>query len=309
MLGIFAAIIFSLYKARISSMIEILSFEVEEAFHKKSLYNFLVAKISQFSKMHIRALMDAGKCKVNGEINHTGHHVKEGDLVELEVNIKAETSMKAEDIPLDIIFEDNEIIVLNKPSGMLVHPTKGVRSGTLLNALAYYLNRDTNDSNFIRAGLIHRLDKKTSGLMVIAKTNRAHRILSGHFQRKLVDKVYCAAVEGTMAEDFGKIEAPIGRDAERQVWEIADYGKPSKSEWSVIERRKDSTLLQLIPVTGRTNQLRLHLAHIGHPIIGDDLYGGKDYHRLCLHAAKLTFWHPNGSNRLSFETDIPADFC
>lgn len=290
-------------------MIEVWSFEVEKAFHKKSLYNFLIAKISQFSKMHIRSLMDDGKCKVNGEVNHTGHHVKEGDVVELEVNIRAETSMKPEEIDLDILFEDSEIIVLNKPAGMLVHPTKGVRSGTLLNALAHYLNRDTEDSNFIRAGLIHRLDKKTSGLMVIAKTNRAHRILSGHFQRKLVEKVYLAVIEGKMKEDAGTIEAPIGRDSERQVWEIADYGKPSQTEWSVLERREDSTLLELVPITGRTNQLRLHLAHIGHPIIGDNLYGGRDYTRLCLHAAKLSFWHPNGSVRHSFETGIPDDFC
>ncbi len=258
--------------------------------------------------MYLKHLILEGDCTVNGKVENAGYHLHSDDFVEIEIEIKPEIEMIPENIPLEIIFEDNELIVINKPTGMLVHPTKGVRRGTLLNALLYYLNADekgiVKSGKLIRAGLVHRLDKQTSGLMVIAKNPRSHRILCSHFQRRLVEKKYLAVVEGIIGDDSGTINAPIGRNAEERFWQISEDGKSAESRFQVVERFADKTLLELEPVTGRTNQLRLHCAHIGHPIIGDDKYGGREFPRLCLHACKLSFWHPNGSERLEFETTL-----
>jgi 23S rRNA pseudouridine1911/1915/1917 synthase len=213
--------------------------------------------------------------------------------------------MKPQNIPFEIIFEDDELLVVNKASGMLVHPTHWEKNGTLLNAVAWHLNKD--GGNFIRPGLIHRLDKETSGLIVVAKTSHAHRVLADHFHRKLVEKRYAALVDGIVEENEGVITAPIGRFAEEKLWNIKADGKPAETRFRVIKRNKDSTLLELEPVTGRTNQLRIHCAHIGHPIMGDYRYQRREFSRLCLHAQKLSFWHPNGNRRLEFETKIPEE--
>jgi 23S rRNA pseudouridine1911/1915/1917 synthase len=291
-------------------MNDVLFFEVEESLHKLRLEDFLFRKFPTLSKMYLREIITDGKCTVGGMAKDRGFKLRTGNKIEIEVDLSAQTSMMPENIPLDIIFEDNEIIVVNKAAGMLVHPTKGVRNGTLLNALTYHLNykHERDSEEFIRAGLVHRLDRKTSGLIVIAKNLRALRIIADHFTRRIVDKRYFALVEGIVEEDSGTINAPIGKDEEKRVWHITEDGKSAESIFQVIERKENSTLLEMKPVTGRTNQLRLHCLHIGHPIIGDDLYGGQAFPRLCLHAYKLSFWHPNGGERLEFETKLPTDF-
>jgi 23S rRNA pseudouridine1911/1915/1917 synthase len=178
-----------------------------------------------------------------------------------------------------------------------------------LNALAHHLNISKKSAaDFRRAGLVHRLDKDTSGLVVIAKTAPSHRILCRHFQKKLVEKRYFALVDGIVKEDAGTIDAPIGRFSEMRLWNIKDDGKRAVSNFWVKVRFDDKTLLELEPVTGRTNQLRIHLAHVGHPILGDVKYNGREFSRLCLHAYKLNLWHPNGSERLNFETELPDSF-
>jgi 23S rRNA pseudouridine1911/1915/1917 synthase len=287
-------------------------FQIAETTRKNRLDKFLYREINAVSRMYLHHLISDGKCTVDGRVESRGYHIKAGETIEIEVETGAETTVLSENIPLNIVYEDAEILVINKPHGMLVHPTKGVRSGTLLNALNYYLNfteaGEPKTEKFIRAGLVHRLDKNTSGLMVIAKNPLAHKNLSRHFQRRLVEKKYYAVVEGTIKENCGTIDAPIGRNEEERFWYIAVDGKPAESRFQVIERFTDATLLELEPVTGRTNQLRLHCAYIGHPIIGDDKYGGREFERLCLHAYKLFFWHPNGNHRLEFETELPEDF-
>jgi 23S rRNA pseudouridine1911/1915/1917 synthase len=287
-------------------------FQITETTRKNRLDKFLYREINAVSRMYLYYLISDGKCTVDGRVENRGYHLLEGETVEIEIDTGADTTVLSESIPLSIVYEDAEILVINKPYGMLVHPTKGVRSGTLLNALNYYLNftetGKPKPEKFIRAGLVHRLDKKTSGLMVVAKNPLAHKNLSRHFQRRLVEKKYYAVVEGRIKGDSGTINAPIGRNAEERFWYIAADGKPAESHFQVIERFADATLLELEPVTGRTNQLRLHCAYIGHPIIGDDKYGGREFERLCLHAYKLSFHHPNGNRRLEFETELPTDF-
>ncbi len=316
-------------------MIEKFRFQVDATSRRLRLDEFLFGRIGALSKMHLRRLLSEGACALNGisASGKAGYRVQENDLVEIEADLSAATSMKPEAIPLEILLEDDEIIVVNKPAEILVHPTRGVKSGTLLNALSYHLNREgietqrrrdtekTQEIKFsdqskiqnpkpkiVRPGLVHRLDKKTSGLMVIAKTPRAHHILADHFQRKLVEKKYAAVVEGTVEEDFGVINAPIGQDETLKQWRVSESGKPSETRFRVLERRADTTLLELEPVTGRTNQLRIHCEFINHPIVGDTERGGREFSRLCLHAFGLCFWHPSQAERMKFEIPLPQEF-
>lgn len=292
-------------------MTENLSFQVEKTWQNSRLDEFIFAKITPLSRMYLRHLIIDGKCSINGLPQNTGVRLNEGDKVEIEVEISERTSMQPEKISLEILFEDEEIIVINKAEGMLVHPTRGVRNGTLLNALAFYLNFDSEgkrkDEEFIRNGLIHRLDKHTSGIMVIGKTSRSHRILSKHFQEKMVEKKYFAVVDGIIEDDEGTIIAPIGRDEDGRYWQITEEGKSAETRFKVLERRKDSTLVDIKLITGRTNQIRLHFAHLGHKLLGDKIYNGREFSRLCLHAYRLCFWHPNGNNWMEFETEIPVE--
>ena len=294
-------------------MSEIFKFNIEETVRRNRLDNFLFGQFTAVSKIYLRNLIIKGSCRINGETSNSGYCLKCGDTIEINVDLAAETSMKPEDVPLEIVFEDEEIVVVNKPPGMLVHPTLHRKSGTLLNALSYYLNREIINSTFenapeyIRPGLVHRLDRKTSGLMLIAKTARALRNLSDHFTRRLVKKGYLAIVQGTVTGEQGTIDAPIGHFEEERYWGIKADGKTAVTNFRVLERFADETLLELEPVTGRTNQLRIHCAYFGHPIIGDDKYGGQEFSRLCLHAAKIAFHHPVRNDWLEFESEMPAE--
>ncbi len=280
-------------------------FQVEEKFNRARLDEFLFDEFGSMSKAYIRRVIKEGSCEVNGYIENSGKILKGNDFVEVEVDIDREKGMVPEEIPLEIVYEDREVLVIDKVPGMLVHPTNYERNGTLLNGLTYYLNRQkTGDDRFIRPHLIHRLDRETSGLMVIATNPRASRILCSHFKRKLFDKKYTALVDGIVRPDEGVIEAAIGRFEELRRWNVKEDGKASETRFRVIERDKDKTLLELEPVTGRTNQLRIHCAHLGHPILGDDWYGRREHTRLCLHASKLGFWHPNGNKRVEVESEI-----
>ncbi len=275
--------------------------------------------------MYLRGVFKEGNCEINGYTANSGVKLKTNDFVEIEVDLDRETAMRPESVSLDIIYEEAEFLLVNKPSEMLVHPTHRDKNGTILNALSHYLNektleeRSANERNpkseipnpksvIVRPGLIHRLDKKTSGLLLIAKTARAHRILSDHFQRRTVEKKYLALVEGIVEKDAGEIIAPIGRYEETKHWNIKEDGKYAETHFRVKERFADTTLLELQPVTGRTNQLRIHCEHIGHPIVGDEKRGGREFSRLCLHAYKLSFNHPISHEKLKFEIDPPAEF-
>ena len=266
--------------------------------------------------MRIANLIEEGACLVNKQAARAGYHLAANDLIEITIADGPPTSMDPEPIPLEIIYEDAHLLVVVKPSGMLVHPTRSVKQGTLANALAYHLNRSdfkfeiSNLKSVVRPGIVHRLDRDTSGLMVIAKTQRALSILSRHFNRRLVRKRYVALVRGQFSDDAGEIRAPIGRDPDsRPHWRVMESGKTAETRFRVMEKRGEITLIELEPVTGRTNQLRIHCAYAGHPILGDNLFGGAPDSslRLCLHAAELAFHHPAGGEWMEFHSPLPAD--
>lgn len=306
-------------------MISQRQFRAESGDAGKRLDKFIFENIGTLSRMYLAAQIKNDFCRLNNVLARGGDKLRENDLIEIAIDDQAQTAMLAEDLPLEIIFEDSEILVVNKPAEMLVHPSHLVKTGTLANALAFHLNKDlqnnliTSESDqstihnpkskiVTRPGLVHRLDKQTSGLMVVAKTERALRILSGHFARKLIEKRYLAVVGGSPPEEAGKIIAPIGRvDNAKPYWRIAPDGKFAETSFRVLEKRSETTLLELEPVTGRTNQLRIHCAHAGFPIVGDLERNGRDFPRLCLHAARLGFYHPNGG-WLLFESQMPIDF-
>ena len=314
---------------------------VERSRPKIRLEDFLFEQFPGLSRMYLRRVVKEEKCEVNGRLENIGYRLRGGDFLEVEVDLAMQNSMRPENVPLDIVFEDQHLIVVNKPAGMLVHPTNRDKNGTLLNALVFHLNSSISDLGFgisdferstfetqldisipseaksqipnpksqiIRPGLVHRLDKQTSGLIVIAKSIRAHRALSRQFQKKYVEKKYLAVVDGLVEKDNGTIDAAIARFADEKRWDVKEGGKHAETRFHVLERYADTTLLELEPVTGRTNQLRIHCSSIGHPIVGDVSRGAREFERLCLHAYKLSFQHPINRTPISLEIDAPAEF-
>ena len=278
-------------------MVSRVEITVSENERKMRLEDLLCSRFPALSKMYLREVVKNGDCELNGRHENRGKRVLPQDFIELNVDLTREHSMLPQDIPLDIVYEDGDLIVVNKPSGMLVHPSHCEKNGTLLNAVVHHINRSNGDSHQ-RPGLIHRLDKDTSGLIVIARNSRAHRILCLQLHNKKVAKRYVALVDDIVVKDQGRIEGSIGRNAEAKFWELRDDGKPAETRYRVIERRVDKTLLELEPVTGRTNQLRIHCAALGHPIVGDVMRGGSEFRRMCLHSARLSFRHPTSGEQL-----------
>jgi 23S rRNA pseudouridine1911/1915/1917 synthase len=299
----------------------------------RRLDEFLAERLPGLSRMHIARMLARGTCRVNGEAAPAGRRLGADDSVEFESDGEVPNSMTPEPVPLEVVHEDEEIVVVVKPSGVLVHPTLGVKRGTLANALAYHLNRVrieeggagddesrtvSNPSShpqsairlppWIRPGIVHRLDRDTSGLLVVAKTQRALSRLTQHFQRRLVEKRYVAVVGGLLREDELTIDAPVGREeGARPPWRVLETGKHALTRLRVTERARRRTLVELEPLTGRTNQLRIHCAHAGHAIVGDVLYAGEPHARLCLHAARLAFRHPATNELVEFVSETPPE--
>ena len=295
-------------------------FRVEEVWAGRRLDEFLAERLPGLSRMHIAGLLARGACRVGGEAAHAGRRLCADDLVEVELTGDVPNSMTPEPLPLEVVYEDAHIVVVVKPSGVLVHPTLGVKRGTLANALSYHLNRElieesrsvenpvSDRATFIRPGIVHRLDRDTSGLMVVAKTQGALSRLTQHFQRRLVEKRYVAVVGGLLEEDELTIEAPVGRvEGARPPWGVLESGKPAETRLRVKGRGSRRTLVELEPLTGRTNQLRIHCAHVGHAIVGDVAYAGEPHARLCLHAARLAFRHPASNEWVEFASPPPPE--
>lgn len=291
----------------IVTMSERVEIIVGETGFKQRLDEFLFGHFGELSKMYLREIVKDEKCEVNGRPENVGHRLRENDFIEIELDLARQTSMRPEAMELDIVFEDADLIVVNKAAGVLVHPTNFDRSGTLLNGLSYYLNLAAPDIA-VRPGLIHRLDRQTSGLIVIAKNQRSHKKMTRYFQQRYVQKWYLALVDGVVADDEGTISASIGRYGDLKHWDVMEDGKPSETHFRVLRRDADKTLLELQPVTGRTNQLRIHCSHIGHPIVGDVGRGGSEHDRLCLHAWKLSFRHPSTHEQLDLTCEPDESF-
>ncbi len=279
----------------------------------KRLDKFLAEEFSEdFSRSYLQKLLKNGNVLLNGCIPKRHHIVDTGEYVEIAVPQPGESVIKAENIPLDIVYEDEYLLVVNKPQGMVTHPAPGNYTGTLVNALLGRCRDLSGIGGVLKPGIVHRLDKGTSGLLVVAKTDEAHRKLSKQFKNKTTKRVYMALVRGNVELDNGVIELPIGRSArDRLKMAVKFDDKRSKlavTHYKVIKRFGDFTLLECVLGTGRTHQIRVHLSYIGHPILGDEKYGSRGGLRFpMLHAARIGFTHPVTKKFIEFFKPPPKD--
>ena len=273
------------------------TFKVSEKESRQRLDSFLVEKLNQnYSRSFIQRLILGGYICVNERVVKPHYSLKEEDIVSVNIPPQPPVEVIPEDIPLDIIFEDEDLLVVNKPAGMVVHPAAGNYSGTLLNALLFHCPELSKCGGDLRAGIVHRLDKDTSGLIVVAKTDTAHQSLTKQFRNRRVKRQYIALVRGNVELNEGVIDLPIGRHKKHREKMAIDYEskKRAVTYYKLIKRFGNFTMLELTPKTGRTHQLRVHLSFMGHPILGDVKYGGRarEINRQALHAVSLKFYHP-----------------
>jgi 23S rRNA pseudouridine1911/1915/1917 synthase len=279
------------------------------------LDKFLVGQLQEFSRSRIQGLIVNGLVDVNGHAaKKAGQTLEHGFNVTVRIPPPAPTELLAEDIPLDIVFENEDLVVVNKPAGMVVHPAAGHASGTLVNAMLGYDPDIEGIGGEERPGVVHRLDKQTSGLILLAKNERAHRWLQDQFRLREVDKTYLALVDGKPPTPTGRVEAHIGRDpSHRKQMAIVpeSRGREAVSEYKTIENFRNHTLLEFHPLTGRTHQIRLHCAFLGCPIVGDEVYGRKklsvEISRHFLHAYRLKIVLPGEEESRFFEAPLPDE--
>src|SRR5215813_7806088 len=273
---------------------------------------FMVKSIPQFSRSRIQQLVRAGFVRLNGATPRSHQPVQAGDEVELTQPPPAEIETTPEAIPLEILYEDDDLIVINKASGMTVHPGAGHRKHTLVNALLYHCPTLSGIGGKERPGIVHRLDKETSGCIVAAKNDMAHRELSKQFAARTVEKIYLALVAGKLRKETGVIENKIGRHpVHRQRMSVSSpRGRAAKTEYRVLRSSEQASLVECKLHSGRTHQIRVHLHHLGHPVLGDKIYAprfAKDFPRQMLHAWKLGFRHPRTGDWKNFKAPLPQD--
>lgn len=273
----------------------------------------LLAEATGLTRSRVAALMEGGHCTVAGQPERkAGARPRAGQAVVLTVPAPKPTRPQAEAIPLEILYEDADIAVVVKPCGMVVHPAAGNEDGTLVNALLYHLDALGGIGGELRPGIVHRLDKDTSGLLLVAKNDGAQLALSRQLAERAMEKHYRALVEGSFREDHGFIDAPIARHrVDRKRMAVDPAGRPSQTEWTVLAPGRGCTLLDVHILTGRTHQIRVHMKHIGHPVCGDPIYGlphGVKVPRLMLHAYSLAFTHPVTGQAMTFTAPLPEAF-
>ena len=268
---------------------------------------------TEYTRSKIQKIIENGNILVNDIKVKDSYKVKENDYITIEA-LEETTDILPENIPLDIYYEDDDLIVVNKPSGMVVHPAPGNYTGTLVNALIYHTNSLSKVNTNIRPGIVHRIDADTSGLLLVAKNDKSHNILAEAIQKKEVVREYIALVEGIIMEDTATIDAPIGRDKKdrKKMTVTSENSKDAVTHIRVLERYKDSTLIRCKLETGRTHQIRVHLSYIGHPVVNDPVYGhkkliDKDFGQM-LHAEKLGFVHPTTKEYMEFTAEPPKRF-
>ncbi|MGO0121981.1 RluA family pseudouridine synthase [Desulfothermobacter acidiphilus] len=285
---------------------------VEESEVGLRLDLYLARNLAESSRSYLQRLINEGYVKVEGRRVKPSYRVKLGEEVLVFSPPTASLKLEPEPLPLEIIYEDEEVLVVNKPRGMVVHPGAGCQRGTLVNALLYHCRQLSSINGVLRPGIVHRLDKDTSGLLVVAKTDAAHLSLSAQFQERRVVKEYLALVYGEVQKEEGMIEAPIGRHPrQRKKMSIVEGGRQARTFFQVVERFLGYTLLRLRPETGRTHQIRVHLHYLGHPVVGDLKYGPARPHLglegQFLHAKKLGFFHPRTGAFMCFEAPLPPE--
>ena len=288
--------------------------------HSGMRLDVFLATAADISRSAAEKHISSGAALLNGAVSSKKATVSEGDTVSFDAPAPVECSAVAQDIPLDIVFEDADIVVINKPAGMVVHPAAGNEDGTLVNALLYHCKDSLSGiGGELRPGIVHRIDKDTSGLIAVAKNDEAHIALSEQLKDKTMSRVYLAIVRGNIKEDSGRIDAPIGRSLkDRKKMAVIAGGREAATRFEVLERFGEWTYIRLELETGRTHQIRVHMAHIGHSLMGDPVYSNlssafeKRYKALLtgqmLHAARLKLIHPKTNEQIEFEADLPENF-
>ena len=278
------------------------------------------------SRARVQALVAEGRVRVDGRVAKKSHRLETGQEIEVRVPSPEALDAQPENVPLDVLFEDSSLLVVNKPAGMVTHPAPGHPTGTLVNALLGHTDDLSGIGGKLRPGIVHRLDRYTSGLMVVAKSDRAHHALSEALQRREIKRLYITASWGHLSESPLEVTAPIGRDpVERQRMAVVEKGRYAVTRFRVVERWLGAELLRVALGTGRTHQIRVHLAHIGHPVVGDTVYGvgwergmggkarqwakilSQRAERQFLHSWRLSFEHPLSGEVMRFEVPLPAD--
>ncbi|MTC88634.1 RluA family pseudouridine synthase [Streptococcus uberis] len=271
-----------------------------------------LADLTDLSRSQANDEIKKGTVLVNGESVKAKYTVKEGDIISYQLPEEEILDYEAEDIPIDIVYEDEDLAIINKAQGMVVHPSAGHSSGTLVNALLYHIKDLSTINGVVRPGIVHRIDKDTSGLLMIAKNDKAHHILADELKAKKSLRKYLAIVHGNLPNDRGMIEAPIGRsEKDRKKQAVTAKGKDAITRFQVVERFGDFTLVELSLETGRTHQIRVHMAYIGHPVAGDPLYGPRKTlagNGQFLHAQTLGFTHPSTGEMVTFTAEPPIIF-
>lgn len=288
-------------------------FKVPEERNGSRIDVFLSEALGDCTRSRVRLSVIAGAVRCDGEtILKCGYHVKSGSLLEIDIRDAEPLTAEAEDIPLNIVYQDKDMAVISKPAGMVTHPAPGSEKGTLVNALLFHLKDLSGINGVLRPGIVHRLDKNTSGLIMVAKNDTAHLDLSRQIAEKSAKRYYIALVDGNLKEDGGVIEAPLGRNpSDRKKMAVVEGGDAAKTMYKVVERFGKYTLVAFELFTGRTHQIRVHSRYIHHPIVGDSTYGGSDEFgagRQLLHAYRLTVTLPSTGERKSFYSPIPEDF-
>jgi 23S rRNA pseudouridine1911/1915/1917 synthase len=272
---------------------------------------FLATKIDRFSRARIQALIRSGHVLLNGSTCRAKQTIRTGDSITVSEPEPDPIVLQPESLPVPILFEDEHMVVVHKPAGMVVHPGAGVQSGTLVNALLHHVSNLSGIGGVLRPGVVHRLDKETSGCLVVAKHDVAHLRLSNQFAGRKVQKFYLALCAGRFTKLGGEIVKPIGRHpVHRQKMAVVDRGRAAHTRYEVIQQTSQWALVLCQIHTGRTHQIRVHLHSIGHPVLGDKVYGkaASQFSRQMLHAWRLGFFHPMAENWLEFEAGLPDDF-
>ena len=293
--------------------VETISITVSNEEEGERLDSFLAKRIKELSRSAVARLLKEGEILIDGKSVSANHKTKTGEIFSINIPDPEPLDAEPENIPIDTIFEDEDIIVINKRAGLVVHPAKGNTRGTLVNALLYHCKDLSGIGGKMRPGIVHRLDKDTSGLIVIAKNDQSHKALSEQLKSKTMGRVYVAVVRGIIKKDKDTIDVPIGRHpVYRKKMSIrTDTPREAVTDYEVLERFKDTTYVKVRLRTGRTHQIRVHLSSLNHPVLGDLVYGKhktKLIDRTALHAMRLTLIHPGSGEKMKFEAPLPPDF-